>query len=130
MEDKDRAHTVCGTYNYMAPEIFENNGKGYSFEVDIWSVGIIMYQLLTAKLIFNGENKDEFQKKILYGFVAKVKSKLDFRIKSISKEVENLQEIGLDVRMVLSYSVVQRLHLMYGQMTQMETTLRLKMQKE
>jgi len=49
----------------MAPEIFENNGKGYSFEVDIWSVGIIMYQLLTGKLIFNGENKDEFQKKIL-----------------------------------------------------------------
>jgi len=65
MEDKDRRYTVCGTYNYMAPEIFENDKKGYSFEVDIWSVGIIMYQLLTGKLPFNGENNDEIQKNIL-----------------------------------------------------------------
>ena len=62
--DKKRRYTICGTYNYMAPEIFENNGKGYSFEVDIWSVGIIMYQLLTGKLPFNGEN-NEIQKNIL-----------------------------------------------------------------
>ena len=63
--DKDRRHTICGTYNYMAPEIFENNGKGYSFEVDIWSVGIIMYQLLTGKLPFDGESIDEIKKNIL-----------------------------------------------------------------
>ena len=63
-ENKKRRYTVCGTYNYMAPEMFENNGKGYSFEVDIWSVGIIMYQLLTGKLPFNGENIDEIKKNI------------------------------------------------------------------
>ena len=60
-----RRYSICGTYNYMAPEIFENNGKGYSFEVDIWSVGIIMYELLTGKLPFNGENNDEIRKNIL-----------------------------------------------------------------
>ena len=49
----------------MAPEIYKNNEKGYSFEVDIWAVGIIMYQLLTGKLIFTGENGDEFKEKIL-----------------------------------------------------------------
>ena len=48
----------------MAPEIFENNGKGYSFEVDIWSVGIIMYQLLTGKLPFDGYNMYEISKEI------------------------------------------------------------------
>ena len=64
-ENKKRRYTVCGTYYYMAPEMFENNGKGYSFEVDIWSVGIIMYQLLTGKLPFNGENIDEIIKNIL-----------------------------------------------------------------
>ena len=57
-KEKERRYTICGTYNYMAPEIFENNGKGYSFEVDIWSVGIIMYQLLTGNLIFDGDKKD------------------------------------------------------------------------
>jgi len=64
-ENKKRRYTICGAYNYMAPEIFENDRKGYSFEVDIWSVGIIMYQLLTGKLPFNGENKDVIKNNIL-----------------------------------------------------------------
>ena len=63
--DKEGIKGECGTYNYMAPEIFKNNGKGYSFGVDIWSVGIIMYQLLTGKLPFNGENKDVIKNNIL-----------------------------------------------------------------
>ena len=45
----------------MAPEIFEN--KGYSFEVDIWAVGIIMYVLLVGKYPF--KDKDEIKTKIL-----------------------------------------------------------------
>jgi len=64
-QDNERRHTICGTCSYMAPEIFENNGKGYSFEVDIWSVGIIMYQFLTGKLPFDGKNNEEIQKNIL-----------------------------------------------------------------
>ena len=59
---KEKRFTICGTYNYMAPEIFEK--KGYSFQVDIWSVGIIMYQLLTGKLLIYGTNIDEIQKSI------------------------------------------------------------------
>jgi len=35
---------VCGTPNYLAPEII-NGKEGHSYEVDIWSIGIIMYQL-------------------------------------------------------------------------------------
>ena len=61
-QDKDGIKDICGTYSYMAPEIYKDNEKGYSFEVDIWAVGIIIYQLLTGKLIFNG---DEIKEKIL-----------------------------------------------------------------
>ena len=32
--------TICGTPNYIAPWILEN--KGHSYEVDTWSVGVIM----------------------------------------------------------------------------------------
>ena len=64
-DDKERRYSISGTYNYMAPEIFQNNGKGYSYEVDIWSVGIIMYQLLTGKLIFEGKSSLEIQNNIL-----------------------------------------------------------------
>ena len=38
--DGERKKTICGTPNYIAPEILEN--KGHSYEVDIWSVGVIM----------------------------------------------------------------------------------------
>lgn len=39
--------TICGTPNYIAPEILEENG--HSYEVDIWSIGVIMFTLLFGK---------------------------------------------------------------------------------
>ena len=45
-----RTFTIIGTPHYMAPEIME--GKGYSFPVDIWSLGIIMYEMVCGGLPF------------------------------------------------------------------------------
>ncbi|KXN73755.1 kinase-like protein, partial [Conidiobolus coronatus NRRL 28638] len=36
----------CGTEEYMAPEIARNKGEAYRYEVDIWSLGIILYKLV------------------------------------------------------------------------------------
>jgi serine/threonine protein kinase len=41
---------MCGTPNYIAPEIL--TGEGHSFQVDIWSFGIIMYALLIGRMPF------------------------------------------------------------------------------
>ena len=43
---EERLNRVCGSPNYMAPEVLESMNGGYSFEVDYWSIGIILYTML------------------------------------------------------------------------------------
>ena len=38
---EERKRTVCGTPNYIAPEVIDGKG-GHSFQVDVWSMGVIM----------------------------------------------------------------------------------------
>mmetsp|Transcript_2278 Transcript_2278/g.3626 ORF Transcript_2278/g.3626 Transcript_2278/m.3626 type:complete len:564 (-) Transcript_2278:38-1729(-) len=44
----ERKRTICGTPNYIAPEVLDGK-QGHSFEVDVWSTGVIMYTLLVGK---------------------------------------------------------------------------------
>lgn len=53
----DVKKTICGTPNYIAPEILEE--QGHSYEVDIWSVGVIMYALLFGKPPFEDNTVEQ-----------------------------------------------------------------------
>jgi polo-like kinase 1 len=46
--DGERKRTICGTPNYIAPEVLEGR-NGHSYEVDIWSLGVIIYTLIIGK---------------------------------------------------------------------------------
>lgn len=44
-------HTICGTPNYMAPEI---QGEGYGMSADLWSAGCLFYAMVTGRAPFQG----------------------------------------------------------------------------
>ncbi|GKV04317.1 hypothetical protein SLEP1_g16486 [Rubroshorea leprosula] len=62
-DENTRSNSMCGTVEYMAPEIIL--GKGHDKAADWWSVGILSYEMLTGKPPFIGGNRDKIQQKIV-----------------------------------------------------------------
>ena len=61
---EERKRTLCGTPNYIAPEILENK-HGHSFQVDIWSTGVVMYTLLFGRPPYESKDVKSTYKRIL-----------------------------------------------------------------
>ena len=61
--DEERKRTICGNPNYLAPEILDGK-TGYSYKVDIWSLGIIIYTLIIGKPPFETRDVKTTYKRI------------------------------------------------------------------
>jgi serine/threonine protein kinase len=68
--------TFCGTYEYMAPEVIRE--KPYNQSIDVWSLGILLYELLHGYSPFRAQNNNEEEEE--YAEIFKNIVKYNFKI--------------------------------------------------
>uniref|UniRef100_A0A8C3ASD3 non-specific serine/threonine protein kinase n=1 Tax=Cyclopterus lumpus TaxID=8103 RepID=A0A8C3ASD3_CYCLU len=63
IDHEKKAYSFCGTVEYMAPEVV--NRQGHDHSADWWSFGVLMFEMLTGSLPFQGKDRKETMSLIL-----------------------------------------------------------------
>lgn len=63
IHESSRSNSLCGTTEYMAPEILQS--KGHNKNADWWSIGILLYEMLTGQPPYTHANRKKLQEKII-----------------------------------------------------------------
>ena len=89
------ATTMAGTVYYMAPEVI--SGEKYDEKCDIWSLGCLMYEMCTLKLLFDGKSIHD---------IRKLQKSPSVKIGNYSTELANMIESMLQVKVFVYCHIV------------------------
>jgi serine/threonine protein kinase len=62
--DEEKLYKICGTYEYLSPEVIKK--EGYDYDFDYWTFGVFAYELFYGFSPFTGKSNDEIFENILY----------------------------------------------------------------
>ena len=87
---KNNASTVIGTPYYFSPEII--NGELYNYKTDIWSLGVVLYEMCCLKLPFESNNIAQLSIKIMKGKYDPIPNKYSRNMANLIKDMLNLDQ--------------------------------------
>jgi len=93
---REKRTTFCGTYEYMAPEIVKK--RAYDYRVDIWSLGILLYELSHGEAPYKGRSLEEITDSLTrptIKFAATVQNEVKDLVQKILK-INPEERISLD----------------------------------
>lgn len=83
--EKGLSYTQTGTPYYASPEVWRD--EAYDIKSDIWSLGCVLYEMITLKPPFRAENMQGLYKKVLKGVYPKISNQFSTDIQSIVKSL-------------------------------------------
>ncbi|XP_063707475.1 LOW QUALITY PROTEIN: aurora kinase C [Culicoides brevitarsis] len=99
-EPNSKRTTLCGTLDYLSPEMVQ--AKPHTKMVDLWSLGVLCYELIVGKAPFHAENYDNTYRKIM-----RVEYKMpDFVSKAANHFISKLLILNPDARMSLDQAMI------------------------
>ena len=105
-DEELRRETVCGTYEYMAPEILFH--KQQTTGIDIWALGILLYELLHNKAPYSGRSMSDVKKKIITSTI-KFMPKMDPDAKDLIQKILRVKNDDRpSIKQILAHPFVMR----------------------